>query len=107
MAVAVNWIPEKPEVQSLSGKELDCLLALLLAEKAGYTLPDDVSTIIEDTACLTCLSESQLEQSLVASLMAQRLTSMDDLIAKMKCLLCADEQTIKTLNSNFLTLLLD
>ena len=101
-----NYIAADPCVQCFQGKELDALIVLLLAEKAGFTLPDDLGSLIEATACLKCWSETQLKQSLAAFLWEQveNGATSSELMAKIKCLLCADPQTIKAL-TNYLTVL--
>jgi len=108
MATAVNYIETNPCVQCFFGKELDALLVLLLAEKAGYTLPDDLSTLVDDTVCLKCWSETQLKQSIASFLWTQQDNgeTSAELMAKIKCLLCADPQTIKALHTHLLTLAL-
>ena len=40
-----SYIASDPCVQCFQGKELDALIVLLLAEKAGFTLPDDLADL--------------------------------------------------------------
>lgn len=104
MAAAVNYIDTNPCVQCFFGKELDALLVLLLAEKAGYTLPDDLSTLVDESVCLKCWSETQLKQSLASFLWEQQDNgeTSAQLMEKIKCLNCTDPQTIKALITHLL-----
>ena len=108
MATAINYIDQNPGVQAFQGQQLDELLVLLLAEKAGLTLADDLSTLIDDTVCLKCLSDTQLKQSLASFLWTQQEdgSNADELMVKINCLNCADPTAIKALINHLLVLAL-
>jgi len=93
-------------VTCFQGQELDSLIIVLLATKAGLTLPDDLDTLVDDTACLRCSSETQLKQRLADFLWEQNSpdSTADELMAQGKCLQCVDPQTIKVLTHHLLVL---
>ncbi len=93
-------------VTCVAGQQLDSLIITLLATKAGLTLPDDLDTLVEDTACLRCLVDTQLNQRLADFLWQQNAPddTLDELQAQGKCLQCVDPQTIKVLTHHLLVL---
>lgn len=101
-----DYIPLHPCVTCLNPKELDSLIINLLAIKAGYTLPDDLDTLVDATVCLKCYTETQLKQSLAAFLWEQNAAavSAEDLMAQAKCLQCVDPKTLITLYGYLLVL---
>ncbi len=105
---AQNYISDNPGVQGFEGQQLDALIVLLLAEKAGFTLADDLTDLMNDTACLKCLVDTQLKESLASFLWTQQEngSTASELMAKMNCLNCVDPQTIKALTNYLLVLAL-
>jgi len=103
---ATNYISDNPGVQAFGGQELDALIVLLLAERAGFDLATDLTTLVDDVACLKCWSDSQLKESLASFLWTQQEagSSADELMEKIKCLNCTDPKTIKAL-TNYLLIL--
>ena len=101
-----DYIPADPCVQCFNGQELDALIVLLLADKAGYTLPADLHTLIDNTVCIKCYSETQMKQGLAGFLWEQNANgeTANELMAKMKCLQCVDPQVIKALTVYLLVL---
>ena len=101
-----NYITLDPCVQCFKGNELEALLIVLLAQKAGFTIPDDVGDLVDATACLKCYSDSGLKQNLAAFLWEQNANgeTADELMAKAKCLICADPKTLKALYHYLLVL---
>ena len=101
-----NYIALDPCVQCFHGIELDALLIVLLAQKAGFTLPDELTDLIDATVCLKCYTDSGLKQSLAAFLWEQNADgeTAAELMAKVKCLTCADPQTLKALYHYLLVL---
>lgn len=83
----------------LSTTELLMLLVVILADAGGtYTLPDDLSTLMQDAACWGCLSDKQLLQASVSAL-AQDIeadATLDEIRAKIACLKCANPGQIKS-----------
>lgn len=86
-----------PDLHSLSPAQLQWLQVLGWAERAGYTLPDDVAEILEGAACLRCLSPQEMLVAETAIVLedGESGTSGDDLIAKVACLPCADNDLIR------------
>lgn len=101
-----DYIALHPCVDCFKGSDLDRLLVVLLATKAGYTLPDDLSTLVDATVCLKCYTETQLKESLAAFLWQQNSpdSTKDELMAQAKCLQCVDPQTLKVLYGYLLVL---
>lgn len=101
-----DYIGLHPCVTCLNGKELDSIIIALLATKAGYSLPDDLTTLIDTTACLKCLNDTQGKQSMAAFLWEQQSPNStdDELIAQAKCLQCVDPQVMKALYGYLLAL---
>lgn len=85
-----------PCLKCLSETELMMLLFLLWADAAGYTLPDDLTTINGLAACNTCTSAKQkLEMEIVAmGLIYEASTTVDEMVAKVKCLPCMQKEQI-------------
>lgn len=86
-----------PCLQCLNESELIALLVLMMSEESGYTLPQDTNKLLNDSACLTCLSDKQLLQSLVALAandMLDQDTTANQLREKMKCLVCASRKQL-------------
>ena len=101
-----DYIPEHPCVECFKGKDLDALIVLLLAMKAGYTLPDDLTTLTDGTVCLTCYTDTQLKESLAAFLWEQQSASSTaaELMVMIKCFQCMDPLTLKALYGYLLVL---
>lgn len=101
-----DYLALHPCVTCLNPKELDTIIVVLLAIKAGYTLPADLNTLIDTTACIKCYSDTQLKQSLASFLWQQNSPNStdDELIAMGKCLQCVDPQVMKVLYGYLLTL---
>ena len=101
-----DYIALDPCTQCFKGQELEALIVLLLATKHGYTLPADVGTLVSATTCIKCLTQSQLDESLAAFLWEQNADGQTaaQLMAKAKCLLCVDPQTLKALKYYLLVL---
>lgn len=87
-------------LKCLSKLELEQLLLVILCDLTGsYDLPDDTHELLDDTACWTCISDTQRLQAIV-SMFAQLTyagtdTTVDDIRDKIKCLLCANPAQIK------------
>jgi len=101
-----DYTAQHPCVTCLNPKELDSLIIVLLATKAGFTMPDDLGTMIDTTACLKCLSDTQLKQNLAAFLWQQQAPDLtdDQILAQGKCLQCVDPQVMKVLYGYLLVL---
>lgn len=95
-----------PCVTCLPGNKLDQLIVVLLAMKAGFTMPDDLNTMVDTTACLKCLSETQLKENLAAFLWEQVApnSTVEELTADGKCLQCVDPKTLQVLYGYLLVL---
>ncbi len=103
-----NYIDNNPGVLSFHGQQLDALIVLLLAEKAGLNLATDLTTLMDDISCLKCLADTQLKESLASFLWTQQEdgSTADELMVKMNCLNCVDPQTIKAMTNHLLILAL-
>ncbi len=102
---AQSFIEDQPSVQSLSNSELDAMLIYFLAQRVNITLPDDLTELIESVSCFKCLTETQMKQSWAAFLWEQSInvnSTLDEIMPQIRCLLCADPQTIKALYANLL-----
>jgi len=101
-----DYIADHPCVTCLNPMELDALLIVLLATKAGYTMPTDLNTLVDATVCLRCYTDTQLKQSLAAFLWEQNAsqTTNAELLDQAKCLQCVDPQTMKVLYGYLLVL---
>ncbi len=99
MAEATNYILDNPGVQAFQGQQLDSLILLFLAEKANYTLPDDLTQLIDLSVCDKCFTDTQLKQDLASFLWTSYSdgSTADEQMAKIACLNCVDPQTIKAL----------
>lgn len=95
-----------PCVTCLPGNQLDQLIVILLASRAGFTLPNDLSTMVDSTVCLKCLSETQLKENLAAFLWEQVSpdSTIEQLTATGKCLQCVDPKTLQVLYGYLLVL---
>jgi hypothetical protein len=85
-----------PDLHDFSATQLQWLLLLGWAERAGFTLSDDLTEILEAAACLRCLSpqEQLVAETAVVLENGESGTSGNDLIEKVKCLACADQDLI-------------
>ena len=104
--MAENVIADNPCTQCFQGQQLDALIVNFLATKAGFTLPDDLSELIAETACLKCLSDTQLKDNLASALWSQFANGQtaNDLMEQIACLNCANPQTVKALTNHLLIL---
>ena len=80
-----------PGLKDKSETELKVLLLILWADLAGYTLPDDLSTLEAESACFaaTCVSEKQkleIEVAKIASALSEE--SIAAITAKAVCMQC-------------------
>lgn len=85
-----------PDLHDFSPSQLQQLLLLGWAERAGFTIPDDLAEILEAAACLRCLSpqEQLVAETAVVLEDGESGTSGNDLMEKIKCLACADQDLI-------------
>ena len=77
-----------PCLACLSESQLKAILVIALADNAGET----VAEVLENSACYSCLSKKQMLQAVVAILgdtYLTRDTTVEQLRARIKCLLCA------------------
>jgi len=93
-----------PCLACLSESELKKLMIVIMTDTWGrYELPGDTAALLSDSACYTCLSKKQMLQLMVTT-WAQIAygqwneqtdewegfdTTVDEIRAKIKCLLCA------------------
>jgi hypothetical protein len=85
-----------PCLACLSESQLKKLLVVVMADlMSDYELPDDTAALLTDSACYTCMSKKQLLQVTVTiwATMAygerQEMLTIEEMRAKIKCLLCA------------------
>jgi hypothetical protein len=85
-----------PDLHSLSPTQLQWLLVLGWAERAGFTLPDDLTEIIEGAVCLRCLSPKEMLVAETAIVLedGESGSTGDELMEKVKCLACTDPDLI-------------
>lgn len=85
-----------PDLHDFSPTQLQWLLLLGWAERAGFTLPDDVAEILEGAACLRCLSPQEMLVAETAVVLedSESGSTGDALMEKVKCLPCADPDLI-------------
>lgn len=86
-------------IQCASESEVLMVILWALAKLEGtYTLPEDLPTLLEDTACWNCVSDSDLLRS-IAILLAQKASRSDlditDFWDEVKCLPCADPKALR------------
>lgn len=103
MPVANNCTPDKiiditPCFQCLTQTELLAVIVLCLAELDGYDLSKDLNTLMEDAACMKCLTDKQMLEGVTAVLANTAIRdgrTMDQIKEDIKCLLCTDPKTLK------------
>lgn len=80
-----------PCLQCLSFSQLKMVELLMLAEINGYTLPDDLNQLLEDSAGFMSLSEKQKKQAEITAMAVQadNVDGIPALIEKINCLQCA------------------
>lgn len=85
-----------PDLHDFSPTQLQWLLFLGWAERAGFTLPDDLTEILEGAACLRCLSPKEMLVAETAIVLedSESGSTGDELIAKVACLPCAEPDLI-------------
>jgi hypothetical protein len=91
-----------PCAACFSEKELDTALVVAMAASASlYTLPDQTSTMMQDGACFTCLSNKQLKQALLSAFLQSIIPalSITEIRRRMKCLACATPKQILALQA--------
>lgn len=89
-----------PCVQCLSRKELYAVLVIILADVAGYNMPDDLQDLLEDSACFRCPSDREKLQMIVSKFIheyEENWENMDQVRDEIKCVLCIDEASLKGL----------
>jgi hypothetical protein len=74
-------------------------LAVLWVDAAGYTLPDDLNQLIEDSTKHTAMSELAMLQAEVALMWDtyESRSTNDELLNKTKCLKCLSPATIRAI----------
>ena len=89
-----------PCMECLTEKELFAVIVYILAYKAGYDLSEDLNDLMSDSACQSCMTDKQMMEA-VASMLAYwaglQSTSMSEIRADVKCLLCAEPRKVKGL----------
>lgn len=91
---------EYPCFSCLSQTEMLAVFILIANELLGtYTLPAEVDTLLEDSACFNCISDKQKFQAIISTMAqvayARSEKSMDDIRDEIKCLLCAPPGLLK------------
>lgn len=88
-----------PCLQCLSELQLMMVLVWELNEiSEAYTLPTQLATLFDDSACYTCLSDKQLLQAIVtilAYLAFGREDTVPGVVDDLACLNCANPAQIK------------
>jgi hypothetical protein len=85
-------------LKCLSESELNKVFVLALAAGTdNYTLPDNLNTLLENSACFTCLSDKQLLQALVSAYVEDNLPELtiEEIRERIKCLNCATPKQVK------------
>lgn len=81
-----------PCLECLSVTQLHMIEMYLWGIKAGYTFPDGLSTLLEDSTCWQCVSETRQLVGRITKLadeMAELLpASLDDIVDDIKCFPC-------------------
>lgn len=89
-----------PCLACLSETELTAVLTQSLAVATGYDLSgSDLTTLLEDSACIACMSKSQMLRALVGLVggFADRSMTVDEIRDDVKCLVCVDPGRVRAL----------
>lgn len=87
----------RPRLQALSDSELKALRMILWANAAGYTLPDDLNTLLAASATQAGMSDTEQLRAEVAlmGVVYQNTATTDELRAMVKCVLCLPPGKVK------------
>lgn len=89
-----------PCLQCLNNSELWAVLVMILATINNKDVSTDLNEMMEDAACIACLTDKQLFEGLVKVIgfgVINPETPMDEIRADVKCLLCVDPKMIKAM----------
>lgn len=89
-----------PCMECLTEKELLAVIVYILTVKGNYDLSEDLDQLMIDSACQACLTDKQMLQVITAMLAywaGLQNSSMSDIRADVKCLLCAEPRKVKGL----------
>lgn len=91
----------RPKLQALSNSELKVLRMILWANAAGYTLPDDLSTLLANSQAQSRMSETEQLRAEVSlmGVVYQNTATIDELKAMVKCALCLPPDKVKAIET--------
>lgn len=112
-------VNQVPCITCISDSQLMVLLVPVLNDylsslrgSDAYTLPDDTSQLVQDSACYTCLSQRRQLELMATLLGALAYGTENDpdiphLQEQAKCLVCADPNQIRAILLRLLCLVVD
>lgn len=95
-----GFVSENPCLSCLTKTELIAVIVAALAQLNGYNLTTGVNTLMDDASCVKCLNEKQLLQAIATVAVEKGMTpgtTIDQIRTKIKCLLCTDPKTLKSM----------
>jgi hypothetical protein len=87
-----------PCLQCMSLEQLEQLKLALYAKANNKTLPDNLASILEDSACYGCMSDHQREQIEITKLkqVFGGGKTIAELVEETKCLKCLDPKLVRS-----------